>query len=99
MVALRLLRREWRKDWMGARAMSEDYNYVRGVPDLDDEIKRLRARQAVLVEALVDCQKNVENARIWSGMDWHWNNLAGFYAKRIHDRASAALAQGESEHG
>ena len=35
----------------------------------------------------------MEMARIWGGMDWHWNHLASFRAKAIWERLDAALAE------
>jgi hypothetical protein len=55
-------------------------------------------REAVKVarEALLDVKHGLEGAKIWAGMQWHYNPLHPFKYLPLRDKASAALAQLDS---
>lgn len=52
-------------------------------------------REAVKVarEALVDVKHGLEGAKIWAGMQWHYNPLHPFKYLPLRDKTAAALAQ------
>ena len=51
------------------------------------------ARLTTLRATIEWAHHGMEMARIWGGMDWHWNHLASFRAKAIWERLDAALAK------
>jgi predicted RNase H-like nuclease (RuvC/YqgF family) len=56
---------------------------------LDESEARLRDLRVTIEWA----HHGMEIARIWGGMEWHWNHLASFRAKAIWERLDAALAK------
>lgn len=55
------------------------------VEELKREIERLRA-------AIEYAAHQLEKARVWDGMGWHYNELRPLYYKPALDRLRAALA-------
>ena len=62
-----------------------------GYCERDAEIERLRADTKTLREAAVSAAHTLEQARIWSGMNWHWNINANA-TRRAWEILDAALA-------
>ena len=55
------------------------------------ELRRLEAANLELLEALVDVSYTLEKARIWGGMDWHYNPLHPVHYLPARDKARAAI--------
>ena len=57
----------------------------------------LRAVNKQLLEALKDIAYQLEKARIWGGMDWHYNPLHPMHYLPARDKARAAIAAAKGE--
>ena len=64
---------------------------------LDAERDSLRASMAQLLEALKDIAYQLEKARIWGGMDWHYNPLHPIHYLPARDKARAAIAAAKEQ--
>ena len=58
-----------------------------------DELLRLEAANAELLAVLGDVWYALEKARIWGGMDWHYNPLHPVHYLPARDKARAAIAK------
>jgi hypothetical protein len=61
------------------------------------ELRRLEAVNKQLLEALKDIAYQLEKARIWGGMDWHYNPLHPMHYLPARDKARAAIAAAKGE--
>ena len=57
----------------------------------ETRIKELEAANAELLTALVDVSYTLEKARIWGGMDWHYNPLHPVHYLPARDKARAVI--------
>jgi uncharacterized membrane protein len=57
----------------------------------------LRTSMAQLLEALKDIAYQLEKARIWGGMDWHYNPLHPIHYLPARDKARAAIAAAKEQ--
>ena len=62
------------------------------IADLRERLAKAEARNVSMREALIWTQKQVELARIWGGMAWHWNPLLPIFTSAIHERITHELA-------
>jgi hypothetical protein len=51
--------------------------------------RRLRERVAHLEQLITDATYTLSKARIWGGMDWHYNPLHPIHYKPMRDRLAA----------
>ena len=60
-------------------------------PSMGDELLRLEAANAELLDALVDVSYTLEKARIWGGMEWKYNPLHPVHYLPARDKVRAAI--------
>jgi hypothetical protein len=60
-------------------------------------IEKLERTNAQLLETLKDIAYQLEKARIWGGMDWHYNPLHPIHYLPARDKARAAIAAAKEQ--
>lgn len=65
--------------------------YDRAPFEAADEIERLRAEVAMLRATMEEATYQLSKARIWGGMDWHYNPLHPMHYKPALDKMREVL--------